>query len=68
MPDFSLKLPNLTAEISWSFRISDSIGDVEDIDVLVKEKGKYKQVRLLCCGEYEVYIVMHISANLTSHR
>jgi hypothetical protein len=25
MPDLSLKLPNFTAEISWSWRIKDSI-------------------------------------------
>lgn len=25
MPDLSLKLPNLTAEISWSWRIRDSM-------------------------------------------
>lgn len=32
MPDLSLKLPNLTAEISWSCRIRDSIdGEVEAI-------------------------------------
>lgn len=34
MPDFSLKEPNLTAEISWSLRIKDSIegdGDGKDI-------------------------------------
>lgn len=35
MPDFSLKEPNLTAEISWSLRIKDSIeGDGEDIFLL----------------------------------
>lgn len=35
MPDFSLKLPNLTAAISWSCRIRDSIdGGGDDI-------GKY---------------------------
>lgn len=27
MPDFSLKLPNLTADISWSLRIRDSIAE-----------------------------------------
>lgn len=27
MPDLSLKEPNLTAEISWSLRIRDSIDD-----------------------------------------
>jgi len=27
MPDLSLKLPNFTAEISWSWRIRDSIDD-----------------------------------------
>lgn len=30
MPDLSLKLPNLTAEISWSWRIRDSIDDDDD--------------------------------------
>lgn len=28
MPDLSLKLPNLTAEISWSLRMRDSIDDI----------------------------------------
>lgn len=28
MPDFSLKLPNLTAEISWSWRMRDSTDDI----------------------------------------
>ena len=40
MPDLSLKLPNFTAEMSWSWRIRDSIdGGVcdcgEDDDILV---------------------------------
>lgn len=35
MPDFSLKEPNLTAEISWSLRIKDSIeGDGVGEDIL----------------------------------
>lgn len=33
MPDFSLKLPNLTADISWSWRINDSI-EFDDIAFL----------------------------------
>lgn len=33
MPDFSLKLPNLTADISWSWRIKDSI-EFDDIAFL----------------------------------
>lgn len=33
MPDFSLKFPNLTAEISWSWRINDSI-EFDDIAFL----------------------------------
>lgn len=34
MPDLSLKFPNLTAEISWSWRISDSIdGGGADDDI-----------------------------------
>lgn len=40
MPDLSLKLPNLTAEISWSWRIRDSIdGGVfgeDDDDIVVR--------------------------------
>lgn len=32
MPDFSLKLPNLTADISWSLRIRDSIAEETAID------------------------------------
>lgn len=36
MPDFSLKEPNLTAEISWSLRIKDSIeGDGVGDDIVV---------------------------------
>lgn len=50
MPDFSLKLPNLTAEISWSWRIRDSVDDIFAAVVvvvvlllvmLVEEEGKW---------------------------
>ena len=37
MPDFSLKLPNLTAEISWSWRTRDSIDGDDDIFLDVNE-------------------------------
>lgn len=36
MPDFNLKLPNFTAEISCSCTISDSIDDVDFVDDIVK--------------------------------
>lgn len=40
MPDLSLKLPNLTAEMSWSWRIRDSIDDggicgEDDDDIII---------------------------------
>lgn len=32
MPDLSLKVPNLTAEMSWSWSISDSIVAGDEVD------------------------------------
>lgn len=45
MPDLSLKLPNLTAEISWSWRIRDSIGGGGEGEGLV---GGYRLEGLSC--------------------
>lgn len=46
MPDLSLKFPNLTAEMSWSWRIRDSIDggvcgeDDDDIMGVIIVKGR----------------------------
>lgn len=50
MPDLSLKFPNLTAEMSWSWRIRDSIdGGVcgEDDDIIVSVSVVAECVRRL---------------------
>lgn len=39
MPDFNLKLPNFTAEMSWSCRIKFSmVDDIDDDDIPFKLK------------------------------
>lgn len=40
MPDLSLKVPNLTAEISWSCKTRDSIDDGGGDDIIF-ERVKY---------------------------
>lgn len=59
MPDLSLKFPNFTAEMSWSWRIRDSIDGLvcgEDDDDIIRVLIIAKE-RLLC-----VFVAAHNSS------
>lgn len=49
MPDLSLKLPNLTASISWSWRTSESIPTTQAI-AIAHENGNLGKLKR--CGEH----------------